>query len=250
MPALMHPRGAVRQRGLSIVELMVGITIGLIIVAGASVLLSGQIVENRRLVAEAQVQQDLRATADIITRELRRSGALGTDTFLLQRIWIPGSVTDPAANMHSALLSPASGAAPDDQVAFNYYPTGPGTDGPPGVGFGFRLDTTRGVIETNLRAGGWQDLTDPATVNITRFEVERLDDTQVRLPCARPCADSTSNCWPTINTRTFLVRFTAQSRSLPDVVRSHQSRVRVRNEHLQFFTHTADITLAAVCPAS
>ena len=63
------------QRGLSIVELMVGIAIGLIIVAAASLLMSGQLNENRRLLAETQLQQDLRAASDIITRELRRIGA-------------------------------------------------------------------------------------------------------------------------------------------------------------------------------
>ncbi len=232
-----------RQRGLSIVELMVGIAIGLIIVAGASVLLSGQIVENRRLIAETQVQQDLRSTADIISRELRRAGSIGSDTFLAPRIWLSGTITDPPANMHSAVLTPASGTG-DDEVSFNYYPTGPGTDGP----FGFRLDTARGVIETRLRAGGWQDLTDPGTIEVTGFQVERLDDTVMRVPCNKPCPDTTSNCWPTLNVRTLEITINARSRALPDVERSHRSRVRLRNEHLQFFTHTADVTLAAVCP--
>lgn len=233
-----------RQRGLSIVELMVGITIGLIVVAGASLLLSGQIVENRRLISEAQVQQDLRATADIITRELRRSGALGVDAFLANRIWNPATITDPAANMHSELLSPGSGEPATGEVEFNYYPTGPGTDGP----FGFRLDADRGVIQTRLRAGGWQDLTDPATVNVTAFEVQRLDDTTSRVPCLKPCPDTTSNCWPTVSVRTMEVRITAESRTVPEIVRSHQSRVRLRNEHMQFFTHSGDVALAAVCP--
>lgn len=241
MRPLITPKS--RQRGMSIVELMVGITIGLIIVAGASVLLSSQIVDNRRLVAEAQVQQDLRATADIITRELRRSGTLGIDSNVANWIWLPGAVTDPPANMHSQLLTPASGAA-DDEVAFNYVPSGPGTDGP----FGFRLDTATGVIKTRLRAGGWQDLTDPATLNVLEFEVERLDDTVMRIPCNKPCPDTTSNCWPTLTVRTLEVRIKAKSRTDDAVVRTHRSRVRLRNEHLQFFNHTADVATAAVCP--
>ena len=51
-------------RGVSIVELMVGITIGLFILAAATVMLTSQLADNRRLLLEAQVQQDLRATAD------------------------------------------------------------------------------------------------------------------------------------------------------------------------------------------
>ena len=66
-----------RQRGLSIVELMVGMAIGLFVVAAASMLVVTQLSDNRRLTLETQVQQDLRATADIITRELRRAGHWG-----------------------------------------------------------------------------------------------------------------------------------------------------------------------------
>ena len=62
-------------RGLSLIELMVGIAVGLFIVAAATVLVSGQLGENRRLMLDTQLQQDLRATADIITRELRRANA-------------------------------------------------------------------------------------------------------------------------------------------------------------------------------
>lgn len=231
-----------RQRGLSIVELMVGITIGLIVVAGASLLLSGQIVENRRLVAEAQVQQDLRATADIISRELRRSGAVGDDGLLVLRVWSPGGFAEPLPNSYSANLTPAS-SSEDTAVGFNYYPTGPGTDGP----FGFRWIVDSGVIESRLRAGGWQALTDPATVNVTEFEVARLDDTQIRIPCNKPCPDTTSNCWPTVNVRTLEIRITAESRSVPTIVRSHRSRIRVRNDHFEFFSPLAP-PANAVCP--
>lgn len=230
------------QRGLSLVELMVGITVGLIIVAGASVLLSTQIIENRRLIAEAQVQQDLRATADIITRELRRSGSVGADSLMLGQIWTLDSAAEPRPNTRSATLTPASGTS--STVGFNYLPGVAGTDGP----FGYRLDTARGVIETLLVAGGWQDLTDPATVNITRFEVERLDDTVIRMPCTKPCPTTgDSSCWPTVSVRSFEVRITAQSRALPDVVRTHRSRVRLRNDFFRFYQHI-DTPAAAVCP--
>ena len=62
------------MRGLSIVELMVGIAVGMFVLAGASLLASSQLSDNRQLLLETQVQQDLRATADLIARELRRGG--------------------------------------------------------------------------------------------------------------------------------------------------------------------------------
>jgi len=63
--------------GLSIVELLVGIAIGLFILAGATLVTSTQLSNNRLLLLETQIQQDLRSTADLITRELRRSGYWG-----------------------------------------------------------------------------------------------------------------------------------------------------------------------------
>ena len=71
-----HPAVArlVPARGISIVELMVGITISLFILAGASLVLTTQLDSNRRLLLEAQVQQDLRTTADMISRDVRRAG--------------------------------------------------------------------------------------------------------------------------------------------------------------------------------
>ena len=56
---------------------MVGVAIGLFVVAAASMLVVTQLSDNRRLTLETQVQQDLRASADIITRELRRAGHWG-----------------------------------------------------------------------------------------------------------------------------------------------------------------------------
>ena len=74
-----HPAVArlVPARGISIVELMVGITISLFILAGASLVLTTQLDSNRRLLLEAQVQQDLRTTADMISRDVRRAGYWG-----------------------------------------------------------------------------------------------------------------------------------------------------------------------------
>ena len=63
-----------RQTGLSLVELMVGVAVGLFVVAGATLVVSNQLGDNRRLMLETQIQQDLRAAADLIARDLRRSG--------------------------------------------------------------------------------------------------------------------------------------------------------------------------------
>ena len=62
------------QRGLSIVELMVGIAVGMFLVAGAVTMFVGNLTSSRQLLVEARVNQDLRATVDLISRDLRRAG--------------------------------------------------------------------------------------------------------------------------------------------------------------------------------
>jgi prepilin peptidase dependent protein B len=65
-----------QQQGLSLVELMVGIAIGLVIVAAALFALTHHLRANRSLLVEARLAQDLRTAADLITRDLRRAGPL------------------------------------------------------------------------------------------------------------------------------------------------------------------------------
>jgi prepilin peptidase dependent protein B len=64
------------QHGLSIVELMVGLALGLLVVAAALLALTHHLRENRSLLMEARLMQDLRTTSDLIARDLRRAGPL------------------------------------------------------------------------------------------------------------------------------------------------------------------------------
>lgn len=52
-----------RQRGLSLIELLVGCTVGLLIAGGATKLFVEHLRDSRRLLLEARLHQDLRATA-------------------------------------------------------------------------------------------------------------------------------------------------------------------------------------------
>ena len=223
------------QRGMSLVELMVGIAIGLIIVAAAALMLSGQLGENRRLLAETQLQQDLRAATDIVTRELRRAGAQN-EANSLQTLWYPGLTTAVRVNSRAEPLTPTPTTGNASQVGFTYNPGGGGAGT-----FGFKLEN--GAIKTLLLAGGWQELTDPKAINVTGFVITRLPDTKIQLPCAKRCADDTAACWPSINLRNFSVAITATAQGVAGVERSIQSRVRVRNDYLQFSEP------GLVCPA-
>lgn len=221
------------QRGLSLVELMVGITVGLIVVAAASVMVSGQLAENRRLVAEAQVQQDLRASVDIITRELRRSGG---STAPVNFVWGGAGTGDAAPNTLASALTPASGSS--SEVTFSYQ------GGTGATAKGFRHDATNGTIES-LQGASWQELTDRNTIEVTEFTVTRLPDATALVQCPNACTGGggATDCWPRVATRSLELTVVVRSRVLPEVERRHQSVVRLRNDLVPFAGGTN------LCPA-
>lgn len=215
--------GPALQRGLSLVELMVGITVGLFVLAGATLLVSTQLGDNRRLLLETQVQQDLRASMDIMTRELRRAGSSADSA--ANNVWQPG-FTGAQPNALAAITLAADGKS----IVFRYRRGG--AEGP----YGFRWDEDGGRIQTQVGAGNWQELTDANVMQVTNFSVVAEDEVVEQLPCARACSvDPTDTaCWPTLTVRTYSLTLAVQSTADPAVQRSQSSRVRLRNDLLGF----------------
>ena len=57
-------------------------------------------------------------------------------------------------------------------------------------------------------------------------------------------------CWPSVNQRNFEIRITARHRTFPEIERTHESRVRLRNDHLEFFSaNPTSTTGAKFCPS-
>jgi prepilin peptidase dependent protein B len=229
MAATSHMRR--RQRGLSIVELMVGVAIGLFVVAAATMLVVTQLTDNRRLLLETQVQQDLRASADIITRELRRSGHWGKAR---AGVWFAGS-PGIQANPYTTLSATAGGAdlADDEEasaVLLAYSRSDEALEDDAIVSaerLGFRLDN--GVIQTQLGEDNWQALTDANTLRVTGFTV-RMDKRQVPLACAKACPGGGEACWPMLEVREVSVDISGRAAHDAAVQRSVRSKVRLRND--------------------
>ncbi len=201
-------------RGLSLVELMVGVAVGLFVVAGAATVAATQMFDSRRLVLEAQIQQDLRATADIMTRELRRAGQWDAAA---SAVWVPGSAA--AANPYDTLTLPSS-----SEVAIARQNN---------TVLGFRRQgSTPGVIQLRDGGGGWQALTDATTLDVTDFNVQLAPVANLPLSCTALCTDGTQACWPAVEVRELRLQITGRSTTDPNVVRSIQSSVRLRNDRI------------------
>ncbi|MCK7493802.1 MAG: prepilin-type N-terminal cleavage/methylation domain-containing protein [Comamonadaceae bacterium] len=236
------------QRGLSIVELMVGIAIGLLIVAASAMLVSGQLGDNRRLLLETQVQQDLRAASDIIVRELRRSGArVDAET---GAVWTTEHVA--TCNRYATVTTGP------DYVHFRYYRDA-NNNGP--IGFKLENHVLRAAVHVSAGVAGtceqsseqpanWQDLTDGRTLKVTRFVVTPTVTSQ-QIPCAKLCPTPISppgdprSCWPRLEVRQYQIEIDGEAASDSAVKRSISAVVRLRNDHLRHH----DPVAVAMCPA-
>ncbi len=233
---MLKSRLARPQRGLSLVELMVGITVGLFVVAAAGMVAATQLSDNRRLLLEAQVQSDLRASADIVTRELRRAGG---STLAHRGVWSTSNLS-PVENERQNITPEEVMAS---EILYEYRrPESPATN------FGFRRvarsegEVMFGVLQALQGAGGWQDLTDPNTMDVTDFAVEvAAAGAELRAPCPKPCplplptgVTDPRHCWPQYVVRNAIVTIEGRARSDSTVVRSISSTVRLRNDALFF----------------
>ena len=234
---LVRPSPRAAQRGLSIVEMMVGIAVGLIVVAAATLMVAGQLADNRRLLLETQVQQDLRASADLITRELRRAG------FWKDADRSTGAAGETAPRLANPYATAASAAEPftetvSQEVTFSYAAKDPPDDNVVGDAErrGFRL--RNGVIETQLGAGNWQPLTDPGVMTVNIFRItSRLQ--KADLECAVTCPVGSTSCsTPYMVVVDHEVLIEGQATFDPEVRRTARSTVRVRND-----------TVVGECPA-
>lgn len=216
------------QAGMSIVEFMVGVALGLLVVAATALMVSGQMVENRKLLLETQIQQDLRAATDIVTRELRRSSYFGGTT---GQLWYEGRTAAIAENAFGA-ITPSSGTVTEVNFA---YRRRSGDEGP----YGYKLE---GEAVKSMLGAEWQVLTDTNVMLVTGFSVTINPAEVYQLPCPKLCADGTQNCWPELQMRTATVTVTGQSRTDTNVTRTLSTDVRLRNDWTHF-------NGAEVCPS-
>ncbi len=219
---MLEPVNLPRQRGLTLVELLVGLALGLLVVASGSMLLTQHLREHRALLLEARLMQDLRTAADLVSRDLRRAGHWGDAA---AGVWSPDAA--PRANPYAA-LAPAADAS--DAAAFGY-----SRDAvenhllDSNEQFGLRLRNK--AIELQLGAGNWQALTDATLLAITAFAITpAIDEIDLGALCPRPCPAGSATCPPRQQVRNLAVQISARSLADAAVTRSIQARVRLRND--------------------
>lgn len=210
-----------KSRGLSLVELLVGLAVGLIVLAGAITLFGAQTREQRQHALELRLMQELRAVTDLVTRDLRRAGHWGDASAALWAL----SASAPAANPYAAF---APLAAASNAAAYGY-----SRDASENhlldanEQFGLRL--RNGVIELQLGTGNWQALTDAGSMVVTEFELRpSVQELPLLAHCPRACPLGEA-CNPRLQSRSVAVRISARAAADPRVQRRLEAELRVRN---------------------
>lgn len=213
-----------RQRGLSIVELLIASALGLFLVGGAITLFIGNLTNSRQMLLDARINQDLRAAADLIARDLRRAGywanAVNVTT---TNDYSPVSVT--GSQIEYRFARDTNNTADNNEQ------------------FGFRLNN--GVIQ--MKTDGtptWQDLTDPNAATVTQFAIISNETIiPVGDSCVRGCntvpppmpAASTAACPnpPAVTVRRYDLVLEATAPTNAAVRRTLRESVRIRNDQVQ-----------------
>ena len=232
MGMLRHvPHALARVRGISIVELMIGITIGLFILAGASLVMTSQISDNRRLLLDTQVQQDLRAVSSLIVRDVRRANYYG---LAHRKIW-PSDLTQTTTNPYAG-LSPATS---DGSSSLQYErslddQTGPANSDDNTVSASERvtiaLNSTNHTVDMTLGTSAAQAITDQNVLRVTEltFTVTVRD---LAVPCGIDCPTVGLGGCPLVQ-RLRQVNFVIAGEAVndPRVRRSLRESVRLQND--------------------
>ncbi len=212
------------QRGLTLIELLVGLALALLVVASGTMLLTTHLREHRSLLLEARLMQDLRTATDLVARDLRRAGYWSDAA---AGVWSPAEAAH--ANPYAAL---APAAAASDAANFAYSRDAIENhvlDG--NEQFGFRLRNK--AIEIQLGSGNWQALTDATLLAITAFTITpTLQQIDLGALCSQPCPAANAFCPPRQQVRSLALQVSGHSLADAAVVRSVQALVRVRYDAL------------------
>jgi prepilin peptidase dependent protein B len=208
-----------RTRGFSLVELMMGVALGLVLVAGALGAWAHHTRQTRHILAQAQVAHELRTALQLMAQNLRQAqhwrdadqGVAGPANIsvwpnphdlqvLPQEIWWDFSPSDTAASEHLA----------------------------------YRLHA--GALQIKLGVSPWQDLSDVQTVRMTHLSFSPQSTIQA-LPqlCTQPClgTEPEQTC-PLHQERRFLsLSLTAQAVHDSQVKQTLQTTVALRNHLLK-----------------
>lgn len=202
----MHTVSRRSQQGLSLIELMITIVIGLIIIGATMGVYIGILGANSTQIKVSHVNNELRTAMTFITRDLRRAGYFKWSVAQL--------VAGNFLTTQKGGQSDVSYDGTNTTFAIDYDLNSAGTYNSTSDSFGFRRsgNAIQGRVGTS-----WGNITDPNVVNVSALTVTDLSPGAI-----------------TINGRTtaikaYRVTITAQHKADTSITRTLEEIIQVRN---------------------
>lgn len=192
-----QPIQAKQQNGLSLIELLISITVGLFLVAGILGVYTNSVRSSADTIKSAKLNQELRAVMNLMVADLRRAGYWSNAVATIGALTTtPNYFTEAATDIR---LGKYSAAVADNSCILYTYDLNEDTFVGMGTGvtitdatkqnnanmerFGFRL-TPAGSVE--VRTGGspfscaatdgtWESVTNPNIVNVTALQFTQVN---------------------------------------------------------------------------
>jgi prepilin peptidase dependent protein B len=162
-----------RELGLTLIELMIAMVIGLIIVASVIGLFISMMSSNTTNLNEIRLNQELRAAMSLMTRDIRRAGYNGGSA-AVAGVSNPFSTDASSAGTASTALKIGAG---NDDVMFAYDVDFDGVlDNGEVLGYQLASNTLQLCLADSVaNCTTWQSLTDPDVVSITGLSFTETD---------------------------------------------------------------------------
>lgn len=157
-----------RQQGLSLIELMITISLGLLLMAALTTVFSNTLGVNSRSLQLSQLQEESTAVMELMVSDLRRTGYRGDSAELL--IDPDNASTD---FNDSIVVSEYAGEAANSCIEFRYDENQDGTFNGAPEAFGYRIregQVQRRQSAAACNSGGWQTLTSADMVQVDSLQ--------------------------------------------------------------------------------
>jgi type IV pilus assembly protein PilW len=231
-----HPRPRA-VLGFSLIELMIGMVIGLVFIGLVIGFYANTADTNNDMLKATRLEQELRATMDLIAGDIRRAGHWGNAVSMVNT----GANSNPFDQINSTRLCVLSGgtcildeapsatlAANGSCIQFAFDLDFDGTDDGNGERFGYALDGGR--VETRSNSSGANCAASPAWQPVTDENVITIDALTFALTRVYAGTDSNSDTFGDVQVRTVDITLTGHLNSDTGVTRTIRERVRIRND--------------------
>ena len=187
-----------KQTGLTLIEIMISLSLGIIVIGGALSIYISTIRGSTDTINSTSLNHDLDIVMQLITNDVRRSGAWGGAVTSANSMLNPFSQTTTNIQIRN-LANPSTVVNTGDCILYSYDGDGDGSVDSNEY-YGFRKSggdiqvRLSGSTNLNCTDGTWRALTDPDKINTTRVTFSLSPISAVVGPPAIPALPATSKC--------------------------------------------------------